>query len=379
MASTHPSALFQPIKLGNAQLKHRIVMPPMARLRATADHIPTDLMREYYEQRATDGGLIIAEGSVVSPIAGGYRHAPGIWSEEQIAGWKAVTDAVHAKGGIIYNQIWHPGRATFAAMMPDNAPPIAPSAIAASGKSPLGIDWETPQEMTPKDILDIKQDFVTAAKNAVNKAGFDGIEIHAATGFLVDQFIRSSSNVRTDQYGGSIENRSRFLLELVDDTVAAIGAERTAIRLSPFDNYMDMEDDTPLETFGYIVEQLKKKHPKLSHIHMIEPRLDLWNDDSVLSTENTLDSFREKWGADGVFISSGGYTYSPKLAEEVADATGNLISFGRLFTSNPDLVERLRNGWSFTKYDRSTFYGGDGRGLTDFTVYDNSQQQNQQL
>ncbi|KAI9269256.1 hypothetical protein BDA99DRAFT_461067 [Phascolomyces articulosus] len=366
------SALFQPLKLGASQLKHRIVMSPMTRLRADANHVPTDLIRQHYEQRTTDGGLIIVEGTLISPMAGNMPYAPGIWNKDQINAWKNVTDAVHAKGGIIYNQLWHLGRATSSTVMPNNVKPIAPSEIPIGvGEDFAGNKFETPRALATEEISTVIQEFATAAKNAM-EAGFDGVEIHGASGYIVDQFIESGSNNRTDKYGGSIENRARFALEVVDAVAAAVGDERTAIRFTPFDDYQDMHDDTPYETWGYIVDQLQQNHPNLSYLHMVEPRLNLAADGNKEDTQDSLDPFRAKWK--GQFIANGGYTYSLKLAHDTANTTGNLISFGRLYTSNPDLVDRIRNDYPLTKYDRSTFYGGDHTGYNDFPKYSVPQQ-----
>ncbi|KAI8144054.1 hypothetical protein BJV82DRAFT_644186 [Fennellomyces sp. T-0311] len=373
MATT--SKLFQPIKLGASQLKHRVVLAPMTRVRADTNRVPTDLLIKHYEQRATDGGLLITEGTLISPTSGGTPNVPGLYNEEQITGWKKVTDAVHAKGGIIYNQLWHQGRTTYSMLLPNNAKPVAPSAIAIPGKDMMmgGIDYEVPHALTVEEIASITQDYTQAAKNAI-KAGFDGIEIHGATGYLVDQFLNTSSNARTDQYGGSIENRSRFGLELVESISKEIGEDRTSIRLSPFGGFQGMKDDTPYETWGYFIEELQKRHPNLAYIHMVEPRTDLLGAGHAV-TEDSLDPFRAKWS--GAFISGGGYSYSQELAREVADSTGNLIAFGRTYTSNPDLVERLKNGWPLTPYDRSTFYTNHtgAQGYTDWANYDPTAQQ----
>ncbi|KAI8146683.1 hypothetical protein BJV82DRAFT_643284 [Fennellomyces sp. T-0311] len=360
------SALFEPTKIGAIQLKHRVVMAPMSRLRATDSHVPSELMVEHYKQRATNGGLIISDGALVSEFAGNIPNAPGLFTQEMVDGWKKITDVVHAKGGIMFAQIWHVGRGTSSALMPNNILPLAPSAIAIPGKNDYGMDWEVPHPMTLDEIQRTINEYANAAKNAI-KAGFDGVEIHGAFGYIIDQFTNSSSNTRTDQYGGSIENRARFALEVVSEVAKAVGDEKTSIRFSPWSDYQGMKDDTPYETWGYIIDQLRQKHPKLAYIHMVEPRMDLGSDDGNLATEDTLDPFRAKWP--GAFISAGGYTYSAKAALAVADATGNLISFGRNFTSNPDLVKRLGNDWPLTKYDRSTFYGGGAKGYTDFSNY----------
>ncbi|KAI9275459.1 hypothetical protein BDA99DRAFT_431140 [Phascolomyces articulosus] len=360
------SALFQPVKLGGKQLNHRIVMAPMTRIRADDNHVPIDLIREHYEQRTTEGGLLITEATLISPNAGGGPHIPGLWTREHIDGWRSVVDAVHKKKGVIYNQLWHKGRVSSSLLMPNNVKPVSASAIAIQGKNSAGQDYEVPRALELDEIPQVIQEYATAAKNAV-KAGFDGVEIHGASGYLVDQFITSSSNKRTDKYGGSIENRARFALEVIEAVVEAVGPEKTAIRFSPFGGFQDMNDDTPYETWGYILDQLKNKHPNFSYVHFTEPRLNITNDTGFTDTDDSLDPFRAKW--DGVFIASGGYTYDPKLAAEVAETTGNLISFGRSFTSNPDLVERLRNGFPLEKYDRSTFYGGNSRGYADFSNY----------
>ncbi|KAI9269252.1 hypothetical protein BDA99DRAFT_535323 [Phascolomyces articulosus] len=223
---------------------------------------------------------------------------------------------------------------------------------------------ETSRALTTEEISTVIQEFATAAKNAM-EAGFDGVEIHGASGYIVDRFIESGSNNRTDKYGGSIENRARFALEVVDAVAAAVGDERTAIQFTPFDDYQDMHDDTPYETWGYIVDQLQQNHPNLSYLHMVEPRLNLAADGNKEDTQDSLDPFRAKWK--GQFIANGGYTYSLKLAHDTANTTGNLISFGRLYTSNPDLVDRIRNDYSLTKYDRSNFYGGDHAGYKYFS------------
>ena len=389
------SKLFQPIKLGASQLKHRVVLAPMTRLRADLNRVPNDLLTKHYEQRATDGGLLIAEATLIAPAAGGTSNAPGLYTPEQIDGWKKVTDAVHAKGGVIYSQLWHQGRATYSFLLPKNAKLVAPSAIAIPGKDMMtGSEYEVPHALTVEEIAQITKDFAQAAKNAI-QAGFDGIEVHGATGYLVDQFLNTSSNVRTDKYGGSIENRSRFGLEVVSAISDAIGEDKTSIRLSPFggfqvktkstycnvyfhefscDYFQGMKDDTPYETWGYFIEQLQQKHPNLAYIHMVEPRTDLFGEANAV-TEDSLDPFCEKWS--GVFIAGGGYSYSPKLAREVADSTGNLIAFGRTYTSNPDLVERLKNDWPLTPYDRSTFYTNHTgtKGYNDWTNYSIEAQQ----
>lgn len=230
------SVLFQPIKVGNHQLEHRVVLCPLTRCRADVNHVPTDLMKEYYTQRTTKGGLLITEATFISPTAGAYPQVPGIYNEEQVAAWKKITDAVHAKGGIIYLQLWHVGRATSSKLLPDGKQPVSASAVAIQGPNLLGDEYEVPHPLSVEEIAEIVQDYVKASENAI-RAGFDGVEIHSANGYLLDQFINTSSNKRTDQYGGSIENRARFTLEVVDAVTKAIGHNRTGIRFSPWSEF----------------------------------------------------------------------------------------------------------------------------------------------
>jgi NADPH2 dehydrogenase len=229
----------------------------------------------------------------------------------------------------------------------------------------MGLPQEKPRALTIPEIKDLVQDYRQAALNAI-EAGFDGVEIHSANGYLLDQFINTSCNNRTDIYGGSIENRCRFPLEVVDAVVDAIGAERTAIRFSPWSGFQDMEDATPYETWGYLVKSLQAKHSDMAYLHMVEPRAD-FNVDVYEKTADTLDPFRKEWK--GPFVSAGGYTYDTKAAFDTAERTGNMVAFGRLYISNPDLVERLRNNWPLNKYDRNTFYNNDSVGYTDYPFY----------
>ncbi|KAI7902616.1 uncharacterized protein BX663DRAFT_509872 [Cokeromyces recurvatus] len=357
------SALFTPMKLGKHELKHRIALVPLTRFRADENAVPTDLMAEYYEQRATDGGLLLTEACFITFKAGSYPRAPGIYTKEQIAGWKKVTDRVHAKGGVIFLQLWHIGRAAMSAHIGEQ--PVSASDIPISGVNLLGLPQEKPRALTIPEIKSLIQDYRQAALNAM-EAGFDGVEIHSANGYLLDQFINTSSNKRTDMYGGSIENRCRLPLEVVDAVVETIGAERTAIRFSPWSGFQDMEDATPYETWGYLVKSLQEKHSNLAFLDFIEPRAD-FTADSYDNKSDTLDPFRKAWK--GPFISAGGYTYNTQAAFDTAEKTGNMIGFGRLFISNPDLVERLRHGWPLNKYDRSTFYTHDAKGYTDYPFY----------
>ncbi|KAI8060232.1 hypothetical protein BC940DRAFT_280980 [Gongronella butleri] len=364
MSSSTP-ALLSPIKVGDHELKHRVVLAPLTRLRNSEQGVPTDLVVEHYNQRATEGGLLITEATVVTPRGGGYMYAPGIYTPEQIQGWKRVTDAVHAKGGIIFNQLWHIGRATSSQFLPNNDLPVSASPIAIKGKSIFGTDYEVPHALTKEEIDDVVKVFATGAKNAI-EAGFDGVEIHGANGYLIDQFINTSSNTRTDEYGGSIENRARFALEVVDAVVEAVGASKVAIRLSPWSGFQDMEDETPYETWSYITQQLQDKHPQLAYVHFVEARESGHHDEDLVKPES-LDPFRKIWK--GPFITAGGYTDPEKAKKTVQDNENNLLAFGRIFIANPDLVERIRNNWPLNKYDRPTFYTHEQKGYTDYPFY----------
>ncbi|KAI8364863.1 hypothetical protein EDC96DRAFT_510625 [Choanephora cucurbitarum] len=367
---TVKNALFSPAKVGNLELKHRVVLCPLTRYRATKEAVPTDLQVEYYKQRASEGGLLITEATFISPSAGSYPQAPGIFTDEQIEGWKKVTKAVHEKKAYIYLQLWHIGRAGSHLLNPNHEPTVSASAIPIKGKDMLGNDFETPRPLEVNEIKSIVEDYRQASLNAI-KAGFDGVEIHSANGYLLDQFLNSNSNKRTDEYGGSVENRCRFTLEVVDAVVDAVGAERTGIRFSPGGSFQDMADENPTETWGHALTQLQKKHPNLSYVHVTEPRSS-WLTDNNTERTDSLDSFRKIW--QGTFITASGFSNKKEQAFEIAEKTGNLCAFGRAFIANPDLPERLRNGWELNKYDRSTFYTHDAKGYIDYPFYNDKQQ-----
>ncbi|KAI9343842.1 hypothetical protein BD770DRAFT_329177 [Pilaira anomala] len=358
-------AIFSPIKVGNFGLKHRVVLAPLTRFRATTEAVPTDLQREYYEQRTTEGGLLITEATFIDRLAGGYPRAPGIYNSEQVEGWKKVTAAVHEKKGAIYLQLWHIGRAGSKFLNPNQEQVVSASDIAITGKTLLGNDYETPRPLEIDEIKEIVKQYARAAKLAV-EAGFDGVEIHGANGYLIDQFINTSSNKRTDIYGGPIENRARFALEVVDAVVEAIGAERTAIRFSPGGAFQDMKDDTVVETWSYLTSELQKNHPDLAFLHFVEARGDMFSES--VNTIDSLEPYRQIWK--GPFISASGFSNATQQAIDLAEKTGDLIAFGRAFIANPDLPQRLANGWELNKYDRSTFYTNDAAGYTDYPFYD---------
>ncbi|KAL0093962.1 hypothetical protein F4703DRAFT_1964560 [Phycomyces blakesleeanus] len=371
--------LFSPIKVGRSLLAHRVVYCPQTRLRASSEHVPVPLMAKYYDQRTTEGGLLITEGASVSGNIGGYPFTPGIYNEQQIEGWQDITKAVHNKGGSIYIQLWHPGRATSSALMPGGKPPVSASAIAIKGKNMAGADYEVPHALEQEEINEVIDMFAQASKNAIS-AGFDGVEIHGANGYLIDQFINASSNTRTDKYGGSIENRGRFALEITAAVSKAIGEDRTGIRFSPWTEYQDMIDDTPYQTWGYLVDKLQENHPDLAYIHFIEPRDDylIPAGDPKQPTDKETDSiepFRKAWK--GPIITAGGYTTDVKRAFETAEKYENtLVGFGRSFISNPDLVYRLKNNLPLNPYDRSTFYTQGSVGYTDYPFYNEKDSSN---
>ncbi|KIY61336.1 putative NADPH2 dehydrogenase chain OYE2 [Cylindrobasidium torrendii FP15055 ss-10] len=349
------SKLFQPINVGHTSLQHRIVLAPLTRLKATkTTHVPhTVLVTEYYSQRAsTPGTLLITEATIIGPQVGGVDNAPGIWSQEQIEAWKEVTDTVHAKRSFIFSQIWALGPTENPDTTSDQRNFDAPSSMKISPCMP------PLRELTQAEIRSIVKSFADAAHNAVNGAGFDGVEIHGANGYLIDQFLQDTSNQRTDIYGGSIENRTRFGLEVVDAVVNRIGAEHTAIRLSPWTGMYGLRMKDPRPTFSFLVSKIKKRHPNLAYIHVIEPRADLeleegTTDDALEEWDSGNDFLRDIW-APRPYISAGNYT--SESARAVADNKGDLIAFGRAFLANPDLPVRLKSGLKLNSANRDTFY-----------------------
>ncbi|KIY64624.1 FMN-linked oxidoreductase [Cylindrobasidium torrendii FP15055 ss-10] len=361
------SKLFEPIKVGRLDLQHRVVLAPLTRFKATQPgHVPVPVMKEYYSQRASaPGTLLITEATFIAPKAGGFKHVPGIWSEEQIAIWKEITDNVHAQGSYIYLQLWAIGRAAEPDVLASEDPSLP---FVSASSIPLAGTTIAPRPLTIPEIQEYVQLYATAAENAVHKAGFDGVEIHGANGYLIDQFFQDVSNVRTDAYGGSIENRARFGLEVVDAVAKAVGADRVALRLSPWSPFQDMKMADPKPTFAYITKQLKEHHPDLAYLHVVEPRIS-GIVDSDGTDEESNDFLREIW-APKPFIAAGGYNRQTALAAmERAQHTGELLAFGRYFISNPDLVRKLKENLPLTKYDRAMFYiPGDwtGLGYTDY-------------
>lgn len=361
--------LFAPLKIGNLELPNRIVMAPLTRSRAGEGNVPTEMNVEYYRQRAS-AGLIITEATQISQQGQGYAWTPGIHSSAQIVGWSKVAEAVHEAGGRMFLQLWHVGRISHPVFQPDGALPVAPTAMPVPGKTFIiddngeGVwaDVPVPQELDIAGIKAIVADYAQAARNAI-LAGMDGVEIHAANGYLIDQFINSASNRRTDLYGGSIENRVRFLLEVVDAVTAAVGAERVAVRLTPMGRFMGMGDETPEETFGHIATALSRYG--LAYLHIVEP--------STLGIETDTE-MDPRWDAivrqirslyAGTIVLAGGYGQA-SAERALGEGRGDAVAFGKLFIANPDLPERFSVGAALNEADRGSFFGGDARGYVDY-------------
>ena len=350
--------LFSPVKLGFYSLSNRMVMAPMTRLRAT-DSIPQSLMATYYAQRAS-AGLIVTECTMVSPMSNGYMDCPGIYSLEQIAGWQQVTDAVHNAGGKIFLQLWHCGRISHSSLL-NGKQPVAPSAKSAVGElyTPAGkVALATPRALEKNEISEIVEQFRFCAENA-KVANFDGIELHGAFGYLIDQFLQDGSNQRTDEYGGSIENRARFLLEVVAAVSSVWGAERVGIKLSPSNTFYGMVDSNPQATFSYVLEKLNAIAP--AYIHLMEPNETDLKSRDVLNPVTPL--FRPIYH--GILISNGNYTHESANAA-LANGEADLVSFGKLFLANPDLPERFKQSAPLNEPDVKTFYSSGEEGYTDY-------------
>jgi N-ethylmaleimide reductase len=362
-----PQALFSPLQVGPYRLNHRVVMAPLTRMRADkASYAPRALNTEYYAQRATPGGLIIAEASPVTPTGRGNPATPGIYSEQQIAGWRDITEAVHAKGGFIFLQLWHVGRVSHSSFQPNGALPVAPSAVPIAGNTMTASGtpqaFETPRALATDEILGLVESFRQGARNAL-AAGFDGVEIHGANGYLIEQFLQSRSNLRTDQYGGSIANRARFLLEVTAAAIEVLGADRVAVRLSPYGVANDSGEADTLPLYSEVIGSLDRLG--LAYLHFVEPRSSGAGRAEVNHTNvpSAMKLFRPAWS--GVLISAGGFTGETAEAA-VKSGDADAIAFGRYFISNPDLPYRIRNGIPFTPYNRATFYGGEEVGYTDY-------------
>ena len=372
MSGTSSSHLFSPIDLGALRLKHRIIMAPLTRSRSVQpDSVPGDLMKVYYEQRASDGGLIISEATNISLTSRGWLGAPGLYLDEQVKGWKAITEAVKAKGGHMFAQLWHTGRSSHVAMT-GGAQPVSASVNDSYWKDPSHLvsipgGWaqSSPHRaLTVPEIAEIVQDYRKAAERAM-EAGFEGVELHAANGYLMDQFLQNGSNHRTDEYGGSFENRFRFLSEVINALISTCGSDRVAVRLGPSGTWNGISDSDPVALFSFVAEQLNQFD--LAYLHLIEPRVGgsiTTNPEKGTSAATQLRPIFK-----GKLISAGGFepdTAETAIAEGLIDAVG----FGRYFVSNPDLVRRIRESLPLGEYDRDTFYTFDAKGYTDYLAYD---------
>ncbi len=352
-------SLFDSFRLGRITLSNRIVMAPLTRNRATAGFVPSDLAVEYYAQRA-GAGLIITEASQISQQGQGYQDTPGIYSPEQVAGWRKVTDAVHAKGGRMVIQLWHVGRVSHTVLQPGGGAPVAPSAIRAEAQTFVNGGFAAtsePRALALEEIPGIIADYRRAAANAI-AAGFDGVELHGANGYLIDQFLKDGTNHRTDAYGGSIPNRARFLLEAIDAVIAEIGADRTGLRLSPVTPSNGISESDPQPLFNYVLDELEKRHPV--YIHVIEGATQGARD---VDPGFSFEALRARYS--GAWMVNNGYDGALAQAA-VAQGKADLVAFGRPFIANPDLVERLRRDAPLNDLDRDTLYGGGAKGYLDY-------------
>ena len=355
-----PPHLFSPYQLGPFHLNHRIVLAPLTRCRSY-DGVPQPHAIKYYADRTTPGGLLISEGTVISPTGQGYPHTPSIYKEEHIDAWKPITEAVRARGGVFVCQLWHCGRASHPSYQPNNALPIAPSPLPITDgnkvfslKSMNFEEYPTPRALETSEIPALAAEYAQAATNAI-AAGFDACEIHGANGYLVDEFLKEEANQREDKYGGSIENRCRFALEVVDAVAAAVGEERVGLRLSPFGGFLNGTDPHPYALVSYLLEELNKRHPNLLYIHVVESRAG-GNNDLPYDSNKTLDPWRKIWK--GPLMAAGGYSVD-NGDEAVATNHCDLVAYGRWFLANSDFVKRAAVGATLNHYNRDTFYTQD--------------------
>jgi N-ethylmaleimide reductase len=361
------SLLHTPLKIGNRQLAHRVVMAPLTRMRAgEPGAAPHALNAQYYGQRASRGGLIIAEATQIAWQGKGYPQTPGIHTAEHVAGWKQVTSAIHGKGGLAFLQLWHVGRISHSSHHPDGSLPVSASSVVPAGEAFAAgfkrVPYETPRALETDELPGIVEQYAKSAGLAL-EAGFDGVELHAANGYLIDQFLQDKTNRRTDRYGGSVENRARLLLEVTDRLIAQLGAARVGVRMSPFGTVNDISDSDPLSINRYAIEALSTRG--IAYLHLIEPRVNagLREDINTNAPPSVASLFRASFK--GPLIVSGGFT-GAAAETAIADGHADAIAFGRAFIANPDLPHRLAIGAPLNAYDRATFYGGAEKGYTDY-------------
>ncbi|KAF3439671.1 hypothetical protein FNV43_RR17949 [Rhamnella rubrinervis] len=382
-SSQQGATLFSPYKLGKFSLSHRVVLAPMTRCRAL-NRIPQPALADYYSQRSTNGGFLITEGTLVSNTAAGFPHVPGIYTDEQVEAWKKVVDAAHAKGSIIFCQLWHVGRASHQVYQPGGGSPISSTSKPISGRWRILLPdgsygtYPKPRALETYEIPQVVEQYRRAALNAI-RAGFDGIEIHGAHGYLIDQFLKDGINDRVDEYGGSYANRCKFLVQIIEAVVAAIGADRVAVRISPAIDHLDAMDSDPLSLGLAVVERLNKLQlnfaAKLVYLHVTQPRYTAYGQTEsgrpgTEEEENHLMRTLRK-AYEGTFMCSGGFTRELGM-QAVAEGDADLVSYGRLFISNPDLVLRLKLNAPLNKYVRKTFYTQDPVvGYTDYPFLSN--------
>lgn len=350
--------LFSPVKLGAIDLSNRIVMAPLTRNRAGEAGVPQAINVTYYEQRAS-AGLIITEATPISPMAHGYPLLPGIYTDAQIAGWKKITDAVHAKGGKIVIQLWHVGRISHPSLLPNNALPVAPSAIKPAGQAFTYqglVDYVEPRALEVSELPGIVADYVHATQCAL-AAGFDGVEVHAANGYLLDQFLRDGTNKRTDSYGGSFENRARLLMEVTRAVVDVAGADKVGVRLSPVNPFNDMKDSDPQAMFNYVTESLSQFG--LAYLHVVEGGIHGGGESEPFDFAAMRKLFK------GGYIANLAYDKARGNAA-IANGHADAIAYGVPFIANPDLVERFKSDAPLNDADPGTFYGGSEKGYTDY-------------
>ena len=374
MNATKTSQLFSPVELGSTRLKHRVVMAPLTRSRSVQpDGVPGDLMLEYYTQRASDGGLIISEAAQLSLATRGWHGAPGMYSDAQVDGWKKIVDVVHTKGGHIFAQLWHPGRFSHVSLTGGEAPVSAsvdpeywqnPSRLIST---PSGWIQPSPHRALAKsEIPGVLEEYGKAVKRA-KSAGFDGVEVHAGNGYLIDQFLQDGSNKRTDEYGGSIENRARLLFEVVEAMVSAWTHDRVGVRITPSGTFNAMSDSDPEALHAHVAEGLNRFG--LAYLHIIEPRMSgyllLKEDQPPLATRRARQVFK------GNIIANGGFE-PDSAAAAIEQGDADAISFGRYFVSNPDLPRRIREGLLLAAYDRDTFYTFEAKGYIDYPFYNSA-------